>query len=128
MKKGDETVAFFHLHDILTYNNMSKLKKTYDLKVKTLRQFFKTPKRWIQGDWDNTECTACCISGALNRVYDDSALKRDDVEKQIGNSIRRFYSKVLKKKAPTFISLINFNDAPRRKFEHIRWVIEDAGV
>lgn len=92
-------------------------------KCKSLRGFFTSPRKWIQGSYEQDNQRQCCLMGALDAIYTGD--KYEKVQDRLEDSIQRFYSRKAKKSAPN-TDIVSFNDKNGRKFEHIRWVIEDA--
>lgn len=104
---------------------MSKPKKLPTLDhvgFTSVRRLFKSPRRWFKGSYYSPDGTKCCLLGAIDHCY-LSGEKRTKAEEKLKTSICKF----LKLDRKSF-SIAKFNDAKKRKFEDIRWVVQDAKI
>lgn len=113
------------------------MKPIEDLKrqPKTVKQLYKSPKRWHQGSYglseDGSEVhfklelsykrpTRFCLTGAIFFIYNKSGRKNEMVDKLFGAIKKKYKNK--------FHSIPDFNDAKGRTFEEIMEVVELAKI
>lgn len=104
---------------------LKKLPRIDHIGFTSVRQLFRSPRRWFKGSYYSADGTQCCLLGAIDHCYLNGDQQRN-AENKLKQSITKFQQKQGKTHINTNIA--DFNDASRRKFADIRWVIEDAKI
>ena len=106
-------------------SKLKPLKRLREIKVKSLRQLFSTPRRWSKGHFFSDDRMSCCLLGGVNLVYKnikDNDCIRKKLEKAILEYTRNRPTGRITSHVPTF------NDDVSTTFEDIKQVVKLAGV
>jgi len=96
------------------------MKTVHALNAKSLKSFFRTPKRWCKRQSVNNTATACCLYGAGARFS-----KEPDWIARLTAAIKKLYPE----RAGSNITVItSFNDHEATTFADIQRIVREANV
>lgn len=107
------------------------MKPIKNLNVKTVKQLFSSPKRWCKDSLTSQDGMACCLMGAVDRVYKPD--ERPNAVDKLVSALNKRRKK--QKKGPIgtssldkHMAIISWNDSSRVKFEDVKELVNEAGI